>query len=147
MVVAGARGLRLGVGRDRRRSGGNAHVEAFDLRRDLRELGDRQFVAVGQHHGAEHGVLELAHVARPVVGREQRQRLGRQAADALALLGAEAGEEAAREIGNVAGAGAKRRNRDREDVEAIEQVLAELAALHQFDQVLVGRRDERANRP
>ena len=41
-----------------------------------------------------------------------------------------------------ADAGAQRRNRDREHVEAVEQVLAELAALDEFDQVLVRRRDE-----
>ena len=131
-----------GVGGDRRGRRGNADVEAVDLRGDLGKLGRRQFVAVGQHHGAEHRVLELADVARPVVGGEQRQRLGGNAADALALLGAEAGEKAPGEIGHVAGAGAQRRNRDREDVEPVEQVLAEAARLHEFDQVLVGRRDQ-----
>ena len=70
-------------------------------------------------------VLELAHVARPVVGGQQRRGVVGEAADALALLGAEAGEEAARQIGNVGGARAQRRNGDREDVEAVEQVLAE----------------------
>ena len=96
-----AAGLTRRLG-DRRRSGGNAHVEAVDLRGDLRKFGDRQFVAVGEHHGAEHRVLELAHVARPVVGAQQRMRLVGEAADALALFGAEAREEAAREIGDVA---------------------------------------------
>ena len=87
-------------------------------------------------------VFELADVARPVVGGEQRQRLGGEAADALALLDAEPGEKAHGEIGHVAGARPQRRNGDREDVEAIEQVLAEPARLHEFDQVLVGRRDQ-----
>ena len=37
---------------------------------------------------------------------------------------------------------AQRGNGDRKDVEAIEQILAEPAALDEFDQVLVGRRDQ-----
>ncbi len=44
--------------------------------------------------------------------------------------------------GTSADARAQRRNGDRKDVEAVEQVLAEPAALDQFDQVLVGRRDQ-----
>ena len=42
---------------------------------------DRQLVAVGEHHGAKDGVFELAHIAGPVVARQQRQRLGGQAAN------------------------------------------------------------------
>ena len=111
----------------------DAHVEPVDLRGDLRKLGDGQLVVVGQHDGAEHRVLELAHVARPVVGGEHGDRLRGQAADALALLGGEAGDEPAREIGDVGAAHAQRRDQDREDVEPVVQVLAEQAALHQLD--------------
>ena len=115
------------IGGDRRRRGRNAHVVALDLRRDLRKLGDRQFVAVGQHDGAEHRVLELADVAWPIVGGEQRERVVGDAADALALFDAEAGEKAHREIRHVAEPGPERRDRDREHVEAIEEILAEAA--------------------
>ena len=58
--------------RGRRRDGG---AEAFDVRGDLRELGDGQLWAIGQHDGAEHGVLELAHVAGPGVAGEQLERV------------------------------------------------------------------------
>ena len=68
--------------------------------------------------------------------------LAGDAADALALLGAEARDEAAREIGDVAGARAQRGNGDRKNVQAIEQILAEPPALDQIDQVLVGRRNQ-----
>ena len=56
-----------------RRSGRNADIEAFDLRGDLRKFGDRQFVAVGEHHGAEDRILQLPHIARPFVAAEQRR--------------------------------------------------------------------------
>ena len=90
------------IGGDRRRGRRNAYVVALDLRRDLGKLGDRQFVAVGQHDGAKHRVLELADVARPVIGGEQRERVVGDAADALALFDAEAGEKAHGEIRHVA---------------------------------------------
>src|SRR5580693_6434711 len=130
------------VGGDRGRSWGNAHIVALDLRRDLRKLRRRQFVAIGQYDGAKHGVLELADVSRPIISREQRQRVIGDATDALALFDAEAGEKAHGEILYVAEPGAQRRNGDREHVQAIEEILAETARLDEFDQVLVGRRDE-----
>src|SRR5580698_7810287 len=128
------------VGGDRGRSRRNAHIVALDLRRDLRKLRRRQFVAIGQDDGAKHCVLELTDVSRPIIGGEQRERVIGDAADALALFDAEAGEKAYGEILYVAEPGAQRRNGDREYVQAIEKVLAEAARLDQFDQVLVGRR-------
>ena len=131
------------IGGDRRRGWRNAHVVALDLRRDLRKLRRRQFVAVGQHHGAKHRVLELADVARPVVsGQSSASASLAMPADALALLDAEAGEKAHRQIRHVAKAGPERRNGDREHVEAIEEILAEAPGLDELDQVLVGRRYE-----
>ena len=46
------------------------------------------------------------------------------------------------ELGNVLGAFAQRRHRDREHVQPVEQVLAETAVLHVGDQVAVGGGDE-----
>src|SRR5580704_3143738 len=131
-----------GIGGDRGRSRRNAHIVALDLRRDLRKLRRRQFVAIGQHDGAKHGVLELADVSRPIISREQRQRVIGDAADTLALFDAKAGEKAYGQILHVAEPRAQRRNGDREYVEAIEKILAETARLDELDQVLVGRRDE-----
>ena len=109
---------------------------------DLRKFGDGQLVAIGQHHGAEKGVFELADIARPVIGREHGHRLGGQAANPLALLGAETGEKAPREIGDVGAARPQRRDGNGEDVEPVIEILAEAALLHLFDQVLVGGRDQ-----
>ena len=74
---------------------------ALRERGDLREIGDADFVAVGQHDGAEHRVLELAHVAGPAVARQQRERVAVEPADALAFFGGEAREEVARQLGDV----------------------------------------------
>ena len=122
--------------------GRHANVEALDMRGDLRKLRDRQFVAVCENHRAKHSVFQLAHVAGPVVACKQRQRLRRDSADIAACLGGETRRESAREIGDVLAPRAQGRNADRKDVEPIEQVLAELSAFHEFDQILVRRRDQ-----
>ena len=136
--------------RHRRRGASGATLVASaagDLRGDLREFGDADLVALGQHHGAEHRVLELAHIAGPAVGVEQRERLGADARHALALLGGEAREEMPRQFGDVLRPLAQRRHRDRKHVQAVEQVLAEAAGLHVGDQVAVGGGDDAARRP
>ena len=72
-----------------------------NLHGDLRKLSDADLVAVGQHDGAEHRVLELPHVAGPAIGVEQRHRLGADARHALAFLGGEARQEMPRQFGDV----------------------------------------------
>src|SRR3546814_8399095 len=52
------------------------------------------------------------------------------------------GEEMADEVGNVVGALAQRRQPDRHDVEAIEQILAEGALTDELAQVAVRRGDD-----
>ena len=83
------------------------------------------------------GVLELADIARP---REIHQApagflpqaLGRQVVVAARLLDEVAGEQ-----GDVLLAIAQWRQRDRNDVQAVEEVLAERPFLHQLAQVRV----------
>ena len=86
------------IGGDRRRRGRNAYIVALDLRRDLRKLRGRQFIAVREHDGPKQGVLELPHVSGETISREQRERVVGQSANALALFYAKAGEEPHREI-------------------------------------------------
>ncbi len=50
-------------------------------------------------------------------------------------------DEARDEEPDVLGAFTKRRQRDREDVQAVVQVRAKLAAPHHLEEILVGRRD------
>ena len=121
---------------------GTAVSKPGDVRGDLRELGDRQLGPVGEHDGAEHRVLELAHVAGPGIALQQAQRVLGDAADALAFLGGKARHEVLRELRHVAEALAQRRHPDGEHVHAVVEVLAELPVAHQLDHVAVGGRDQ-----
>src|SRR5262245_7322526 len=132
------RGARVDRGWRRR----DRRAEALDVGGDLRQLGHRQLRPIGQHHGTEYGVLELAHVAGPGVAGEQLHRLLGHAGHAPALLGGKAGEEVHGQLRHIVEAVAQRRHPDREDVEAIVEVLAELAVLDQLDHVAVGGRDQ-----
>src|ERR1019366_3461587 len=51
-----------------------------------------ELFAVGEHHRAEDRVLELAHVARPAIGREQGEGVRAPGLDAVAFLGWLGGE-------------------------------------------------------
>ncbi len=96
------RGLRLPRG-DRR--GGDANIETLDPRRDLRKLGDRQLAAVGERNGAKGGVFQLPHIARPIVGAEQGERLGADPANWLSFRGGESCAKPARETGDIVAPG------------------------------------------
>ena len=63
----------------------------------------------------------------------------------LAGFGGEAGGEVGRERGEIVGALAQRRQVDREDIEPVVEVLAELAGLRQVEQAAVGGGDERGH--
>ena len=116
---------------------------ALHLRDDLGKLLGRQHGGVGEHDGAEDGVLELADIARPVVAHEQLQRRRGDAADEdLAFLGGEPRGEMADQLGDILAPLAERRHPDREDIEAVVEVLAEGAGLDQVDEAAVGRRDQ-----
>ena len=118
------RGMTPASRRPARRGDGRRRIDQLrrwrprrDLGRDLRKFVNADLLAVGEHHRAEDRVLELAHIARPAIGRpSSAQRLGRDRAHALAFLGGEAGEEMAGQFGNVlarAGAAAAPRSETR----------------------------------
>ena len=96
----------------------------------------------GEDHRAVHGVLELAHVARPVVAREQRHRVVGEPGHRLADLGAALLEEMVRERRDVFAPLAQRGHADREDIDAVEEVVAERAFGHHGAQVAVGGADK-----
>ena len=79
-----------------------------------------------QHHGALDDVLELANVARPVVLGQQVERVRRQLESALAGSPRRTFEEVVDEQRDVVLAIAQRRQLNRDDVEAVEEILAEL---------------------
>src|SRR5213593_3943363 len=85
-------------------------------------------IVAAEHGDSPHHVLELPHVARPVVAAEElegRRAHGRR----LAVLGHEATLEVLDERGNVLRPLAQGRDTDLDDVQSVVEVLAELARL------------------
>src|SRR5438093_9602168 len=122
----------------RRRSLGLRPVR--DLRAQQRNVPGLDLL-VGEDEGAVHGILELAHVAQPLVPPQEIQR---GAVDPLLLLlgGVELGEERADQQLHVPRALAQRRQPDREHAQAIEQILAQLAVRHRLLGLAVGGRHD-----
>src|SRR5438105_2689162 len=106
----------------------------------------RQVVGLNGLHlrengGALHDVLELADVARPGIP-EQPVHRGRAQAQGAALPLGEPAEEMLGQARNILPALAQRRERDRNYVEAIEEVLAELALVDHLLEIAVGGSDD-----
>jgi hypothetical protein len=89
-----------------------------------------QLVSLGEQHRALDGVAQLAHVPGPGVALERRQRVPGDALDLLAELLIEQLDVVGDQQANVVAPLSQRRQRHRHHVEAVEQVLAELALLH-----------------
>ena len=110
-----------------------AHLVAQRLgaARDLHflgQVGERRSTSPSQSvDGALDRVLELAHVAGPGVALERAQRLGLEAPRPATRLVARAREEGLGEQPDVLAALAQRRQRDRHDVDAVEEIGAEAA--------------------
>ena len=90
---------------------------------------------VREHDGALDDVLELAHVARPVVLHQQVERLGRELEVRLVVLLAVFLEEVLREQRDVVLPLAQRRQVDVDDVQPVVEVLAEPSVLHHLLQI------------
>src|SRR5437899_3467932 len=112
--------------------GSRGHVGGQVLRTDG--------VASSQDGRALDRVLQLAHVTRPGVAEKAFEGLGRQA-ELATELAARPREEMLGQGGNVLAAVAKGREDHLDDIEAIEEVLAEAPLGEQRRQVTVGRRD------
>jgi hypothetical protein len=99
-------------------------------------------LAVEHQHGAFDGLPELPHVAGKALRREPFQRAPAEG-DLAALIGLGAErEEMAGEPRDVARPLAQRRQADADQVQAVEQILAELPARHLFAEVAVGGGDD-----
>ena len=88
---------------------------------------DAKHVALADYHRPIDGVLQLPHIAWPRECRERGKRLARDRRDVAVLLGAEARKEVPQQMRHILGARAQRRHGQRQDVQTVEQVLAELA--------------------
>src|SRR5207302_543029 len=102
------------------------HVEVRSLLDVIRNELDADPRARRQHDGALDHVLELAHVAWPVVFGEQVERFGHHLQIAFAIFIAVLLEEMMDEQGDIVLAVAQRLQLNRDDVQAIEEIIAEL---------------------
>ncbi len=98
--------------------------------------------ALLQGDGALHDVLQLAHVARPLIRIERRHGFRRKALNGLPHLARQLDQEVLGHERHVARALAKRRQLDGNHVEAVEEVLTELPFCDKHRQVAIGRRDD-----
>ena len=98
----------------------------------------RHRLAVGQRARALDDVLQLPHVARPAVALERGHGVVVDAADAPLSV---ALEEGVGEQAHVPRPVAQRRQLDRDDVDAVVELLAELPLDGRLPEVAVGRRD------
>ena len=103
---------------------------------------DRPLVAA-ENRRALDDVAQLPYVARPTVRVQRLERRRRKHLDP-AVLTHRLRETLSRDQRDVVLALAKRRHRDREDVQAVEQVFAERAGAHRVLQQRIGGCDETA---
>src|SRR4029453_7978466 len=99
-------------------------------------------VAVGENDGALDAILQFANVPRPAIRDKLLERRRRQRQRLLLHVPAEAFDEETREQGDVAGAVAERRHRDRKDRQAEEQILPEASPGNPGAESAIRRRDE-----
>ena len=104
-----------------------------------RQVLGRDEAAVGEDRGPLEHVAQLPHVARPAVREQRRLGLVGDAGRCAAERAAEFIEELRGERDDVFGSLPQRRQVDVEHLQAVEQVLAEVAALHGGAQVAIGR--------
>jgi DNA-binding transcriptional ArsR family regulator len=82
--------------------------------------------------------LELADVARPIVGDDQLGRFLGEAVEALALLGRHGVEESFGQLAHILSAPAQGRHLDRDDMQPVVKVLTEAGGLDLGQRILVG---------
>ena len=108
----------------------------------LRQIGQIDHRAAGQHHRALDGIAQLAHVARPVVGLERPHGLVRQPLDGALLDLGEVGDEPRRQRGDILGPVAQRWHLHAKDVEPVVEVAAQSPFVHRALRIAVGRGED-----
>src|SRR6185312_6779175 len=122
-----------GRGLGGRGGGGGRGLDARGARQLLEQLLD-----AAEHDVALHQVFELADIAGPGVALHGREQLGGEGRGAALVAAAEFGDEVAGEGIEVFETLAQRRQLDADDVDAVIEVAAELAARHLVLEVAVG---------
>jgi hypothetical protein len=108
----------------------------------IREVPYADHRSVGESTGALDHVLELADVARPGIGLEARQRALVDPAKQRLTVPPVAPEEVVREERHVPRPLPERRQRHRDHVDPIEEVVPKLPLPDEFHSIAVGRRHE-----
>ena len=106
------------------------------------QVGGVDAFAVAHGHGAFQDVFQFAHVAGEIVGFQRLFRFGGQLPDATAVLAGQCLQDEPGQLRHVAATLAQRWHAQLDHVDAIEQILAELALLNQLAEVLVGGRED-----
>ena len=109
------------------------------LRGGLRKIGKAELIAVAHDNGAINRVLELADITGPLELRQVSHRLAANAGDVAIFFGAESREKMSQQMRDVLAAHPQRRNRQRQHMQAIEQIFAEMSAFDALQQLAVGR--------
>ena len=112
------------------------------MEEDLRERARRDHLRRLERDGPLDQVLQLADVPRPGVRLEEPHRLGRDLLLRHPLLAGHLPEKVPDEVRDVLAALAERRDRKGDDVDPVEEVLAEGPFLHLLPEVLVRRADD-----
>jgi len=103
-----------------------------------RQIVDLDRGSARKHHGALDGVLELAHVARPLVAAQRLRGGARKSRQVAVVARGISLKEVLGQERDIVAAIAQRRDRHRDDVEAIVEILAEAPLPHGGAQVLIG---------
>ena len=102
-------------------------------------------VAIGQHQHAFQRVSQFADVSRPAVNQKAVDDLARNAPAGGVLVLADLFQEIVHKDGNVVGPVAKGRQADRDDIQPVEQILAESSLLHHLANVAAGGSQQRGH--
>ena len=105
---------------------------------EVRQVFHRDRRLAASEHDPLDGVAKLPHIAGPRKTLTQLHCLGRQFLAAALMFGCKMIEKSVDEQRNVLGAFAQGRNGEGDDLQAVEQVLAEPARSHRLLQFLVG---------
>ena len=112
------------------------------LRGGLRKIGKAELIAVAHDNGAINRVLQLADIAGPLELRQVSHGLAANAGDEAIFFGAESREKMSQQMRDVLAAHPQRRNRQRQHMQAIEQIFAEVSAFDALQQLAVSRGDD-----
>src|SRR5260370_36150424 len=108
----------------------------------------RFWACLGQHDGALHGVLKLAHIAGPRIGEQPIQGCSREAARSAVVHRASTSDEAMSERQNVFAASPKRRYFDADHLQPIVEVLTKGLLANHLSEISICRgNDSHIHRP